>query len=185
MKPTRPRLTDPTVLKALAHPVRLDLLSYLMAAGPATASVCARAVQDTPSNCSYHLRTLARHGLVQRSDSADGRERPWTAMITGFELDPVGEETAGAAAVMAASLQLDQRLVRDYLTHRDQVSERWRRADAYASYTLQATPAEVRALVDQLDSLIRPLIAGTRQSAPDGAELVHLGLQAFPRSWPQ
>ena len=44
MNEKRPLLTDPEVLEALAHPVRLDLLSYLMSDGPATASACARAV---------------------------------------------------------------------------------------------------------------------------------------------
>ncbi len=183
MKPTRPLLTDPAVLEALAHPVRLDVLSYLIADGPATASVCARAVADTPSNCSYHLRVLSGHGLVERGESADGRERPWKATITGFELERSSEETAGAAAVMAAALQLDQRLVRDYLTHRDQVSERWRTSDAYAAYTLSVSPAELRELVANLDTLIRPFIAATRDARPADAELVHVGLQAFPRSW--
>ena len=84
MGDTRPVLTDPEVLEALAHPVRLDLLTYLMSDGPATASVCARAVGDTPSNCSYHLRALAGHGLVERASSRDGRERPWRATITGL-----------------------------------------------------------------------------------------------------
>ncbi len=185
MEPTRPLLTDPAVLDALAHPVRLDVLSYLIAEGPATASVCARAVADTPSNCSYHLRVLSGHGLVERDESADGRERPWRATITGFELDRSGSEGVEAAAVMAASLQLDQRLVRDYLTHRDQVSEPWRRSDAYAAYTLRVSPGELRELVAQLDALIRPLIAATRDAPPEDAEPVHLGLQAFPRSWSQ
>jgi DNA-binding transcriptional ArsR family regulator len=201
VKPTRPLLTDPAVLEALAHPVRLDVLSYLMADGPATASVCARAVRDTPSNCSYHLRVLSRHGLVERGASDDGRERPWKATITGFDLErspgdradggAVGEAGAGAdtaaaaAALMAASLQLDQRLVRDYVTHRDRVSSRWRASDAYATYVLRLTPAELRDLVERLDELIRPLIAATRDQAPPEAELVHLGLQAFPRSWPR
>lgn len=63
MQERRVNLTDPAVVDALAHPVRLDVLGYLMSVGPATASQCARAVGDTPSNCSYHLRVLASHGL--------------------------------------------------------------------------------------------------------------------------
>jgi DNA-binding transcriptional ArsR family regulator len=190
MDQRRPVLTDPAVLESLAHPVRLDVLNYLMSDGPATASVCARAVGDTPSNCSYHLRMLARHGLVASGESADGRERPWRATITGFDIerttvDPATPEARGAAALLAAALQLDQRLTRDYLTHRDRVSAPWREADAYAAYTLRLTPDELRDLVERLDSLIRPLIAATRENPPSDAELVHLGLQAFPRSSPQ
>src|ERR1700728_4062631 len=119
----RPLLTDADVLEALAHPVRLDLLTYLMAAGPATASTCARAVGDTPSNCSYHLRTLGGHALAGRVHSEDGRQRPWRATITGFTIEPnVDPNTPhgrGNAAVLSASLALEQRLLRDYLANRD------------------------------------------------------------------
>lgn len=101
------------MLETLAHPVRLAL-TYLISNGPATASVCARAVGDTPSNCSYHLRRLGRHGLVEPVASTDGRQRPWRATITGFETpdpdaDPPTRRSRGASAVLAASLALDQR----------------------------------------------------------------------------
>ena len=86
MQERRTQLTDPAVLDALAHPVRLDVLGHLMSAGPATASQCARAVGDTPSNCSYHLRVLAAHGLVEPDGSGDGRSRPWRATVTGFTI---------------------------------------------------------------------------------------------------
>lgn len=181
----RPVLTDPEVLEALAHPVRLDLLAYLMSEGPATASTCARAVGDTPSNCSYHLRTLARHGLVESIQSPDRRQRPWQATITGFALDqdpePATREDRGAAAVMAASLALQQRLLRDYLSHRDTVPRAWRDADLASNYTLRVTPDELKALGEKLDALIRPLIAAGRSSAPAEAALVNLDLFAFPR----
>ncbi|MGZ4311101.1 MAG: winged helix-turn-helix domain-containing protein [Solirubrobacteraceae bacterium] len=185
MTTRRPVLTDPGVLEALAHPVRLDLLTYLMSDGPASASICARAVGDTPSNCSYHLRTLARSGLVESVRSPDRRQRPWRATITGFELDqdpdPATREGRGAAAVMAASLALQQRLLRDYLSHRDAVPAAWRDADLASSYTLRVTPSELAALGEQLDALIHPLIAAGRASAPDDAALVNLDLFAFPR----
>lgn len=189
MPETRPLLTDPDVLETLAHPVRLDLLTYLMADGPATASQCARAVGDTPSNCSYHLRMLARHGLVEPVASSDGRTRPWRATITGFAIDPDPDPATpggrGTAAVMAASVASDQRHLRDYLEHRDEVSPAWREADVYAGYTLRITPDELQRLTAQLDGLIRPLIAALREDPPAGAELVTLGLSAFPHQEPR
>lgn len=184
MDTRRPVLTDPAVLDSLAHPVRLDVLNHLMSAGPATASACARAVGDTPSNCSYHLRVLAHHGLVEPESSDDGRERPWRATITGFgTADPSSgdADARGAAAVLAASIQLDQRLLREYLSRRDQVPQAWRDADQYSTYTLRATPEQLRELVEALDRLIRPLLAPTRDKYPDRAELVNLALHAFPR----
>ena len=146
----RPVLTDPEVLQALAHPVRLDVLSYLMAEGPATASQAARAVGDTPSNVSYHVRALARHGLVEPVPAGDGRTRPWRATITGFDFsrdaDADSPTGRGTAAVMAAAVAGDQRRVRDYLAHRDQVSARWREVDVYAGYRLRVTPDELARL---------------------------------------
>ena len=87
----RVHLEDPDAIAALTHPVRWKLLNYLMSSGPATASQGARAVGDTPSNCSYHLRTLAKYGWVEADGSADARERPWRALVTGFSLEQPGD----------------------------------------------------------------------------------------------
>lgn len=180
----RRRITEPAALAALAHPVRLELINYLMSSGPATASACARAVGDTPSNCSYHLRTLAKFGLVGEVVSADGRERPWRALVTGFATgpaDPAAPMPPEAVRMLAVSVQRDQQLTRDYLAHRDDVPPGWRGADAYATYTLRMTPQELTALGERLDALIRPYIAATREEAPDGSALVHLNVHAFPK----
>jgi DNA-binding transcriptional ArsR family regulator len=175
----RPKLADPAVVDALAHPVRLDVLGYLMSAGPATASECARAVGDSPSNCSYHLRVLAAHGLVEPDDSGDGRSRPWRTNLTGFtvDLDP----DAGATAMLAASVELDHSLARKYLRNHDEVPERWRRVDSHASYGLALSPDELAEVVQRIDDVVRPYIQATRTDAPADAEHVHLSFTAFPR----
>jgi DNA-binding transcriptional ArsR family regulator len=179
----RRRITEPEAIEALAHPVRLEIINHLMAEGPATASACARAVGDTPSNCSYHLRVLAKVGLVGEVDSEDGRERPWRALITGFDtdVDLEGPMTPGAAELLAVMLQRDQRMVREYLARRDEMPRRWRGVDTYSTYALRMSPQELGELTAKLDALIRPYVAATREDPPRGAALVHLGLQAFPR----
>jgi DNA-binding transcriptional ArsR family regulator len=180
----RRTITEPEALRALAHPVRYELLNHLIAAGPATASQCARAVGDTPSNCSYHLRALAKAGLVAPDDSGDGRERPWRALVTGFSVppdaDPDSPDGRQVAVIAALAVQRDQRLVRERLARRDRSPVQWRDAEQYALYTLRLTPDELRALGDQIDALIRPYIAATRDGAPEGAEAVHFGFHGFP-----
>lgn len=180
----RRTITEPEVLRTLAHPVRYELLNHLLAAGPATASQCARAVGDTPSNCSYHLRALAKAGLVAPDESGDARERPWRALVTGFSVppdaDPASPDGRPAALIAALSIQRDQRLVRGWLARRDRAPARWRDADHYGLYTLRLTPDELRVLGDQIDALVRPFIAATRDDAPAGAEAVHLGFHGFP-----
>jgi DNA-binding transcriptional ArsR family regulator len=182
----RRRIVEPEALDALAHPVRLELINYLMSSGPATASACARAVGDSPSNCSYHLRALAKIGLVGEVASEDGRERPWETLVTGFD---TGSEqgapiTRQEAKLMAVSVQRDQHLLREYLAGREEVPRRWRRADVYRAYTLRLTAAELSELSAKLDALIRPYIAATREDAPRGSALVELGLHAFPTDLP-
>lgn len=178
----RRRIAEPETLEALAHPVRLELINHLMSAGPATASTCARAVGDTPSNCSYHLRVLAQVGLVGEVASTDGRERPWEALITGFDTDA---ETSGEpltpqeSRLLAVSLRRDQQLVRDYMARRESEPAQWREADFYGTYTLALTPAELIDLSARLDAVIRPYIAATRDQRPPESELVHVNLHAF------
>ena len=70
----RLEVTDGAVLAALAHPLRVALLYQLNALGSRTASQCAQALGETPANCSYHLRQLAKVGLVEREEATDGRE---------------------------------------------------------------------------------------------------------------
>ena len=180
----RRTLTEPAALDALSHPVRLDLLSFLMSHGAATASDCARAVDDSPSNCSYHLRVLAKHGLVEPVASEDGRERPWRATITGLSLDLDSTDpsvVASATAMLEASIQLDYQLAREHVRRRDRIEGAWRDVDAHAQYGLRVNPAELQSIVERIDAIVRPYIAATRQDAPDDAAIANLSLLAFPR----
>src|SRR4051812_23497785 len=102
--PNRRRVSDIDALRTLAHPVRYRLLGHLMAVGPQTASECAAVVGETPSNCSYHLRELARVGLVERVNDApggtpsDGRERPWRSTATGWSFETADDDPVAVAA---------------------------------------------------------------------------------------
>jgi hypothetical protein len=62
------------------------------------------------------------------------------------------------------------------------VAAAWREVDLASNYTLWISPGELRALGEQLDALIRPLIATHRTSAPADAALVEVDLFAFPRT---
>ena len=99
------RLTDPKMMRALAHPGADRDLAHLGLRGPATATECAEVAGLSPSACSYHLRTLAKYGFVEedRASAADGRERPWRARLLAFTLEdspdaagrPGGQPVAG------------------------------------------------------------------------------------------
>src|SRR5690242_9301861 len=87
-------LTDPRAMRALAHPVRLAILGQLRRHGPATATALAPDVGATPSVTSWHLRHLARFGLVRDAEpSGDRRERRWEAVARGFAFEVPDDES--------------------------------------------------------------------------------------------
>ena len=55
-------------LRAMAHPIRLRILSLLTGA-PMTAADVARELGITHANASYHLRNLLAGGVIVESDS--------------------------------------------------------------------------------------------------------------------
>lgn len=74
-------VTDPVRIRALAHPFRLQLLDYLGEVPQATATECAEALNESVASCSFHLRTLAKHGYIEPAER-NGREKPWKVVST-------------------------------------------------------------------------------------------------------
>jgi DNA-binding transcriptional ArsR family regulator len=181
----RREVADVRRLSALAHPLRAALLSHLLAVGPRTASECAAAVDASPSNCSWHLRQLEKHGFVERAgEAADSRERPWRAAATGFRVGAIEDTPAVRSALQAlASVQLEEefRLARAYLRHEDELAEPWRHSAEFNTYGLLLDATELAELAARLDAAIRPYLAATRADAPADARPVHLFLSAFLR----
>jgi DNA-binding transcriptional ArsR family regulator len=180
----RRRISDPKALRALAHPLRLELLDRLMFFGEQTAAQCSEAVGSTASNCSYHLRALARVGLVEAGSSSDRRERPWRATSTGLEFGPADPASSPAAAGAALaldelSLARDEELTRRARRRHHEQPPDWQAAEAYHDYALKVTSAELSWLVGKIDRLVRPFIAMTREDVPGDAEVASLRLLAF------
>src|SRR3954471_16842081 len=81
------QVTAVAALRALGHPTRLRILARLQLHGDSTATECAAEVGESASSCSYHLRTLAKHGFVEEVASGDGRERRWHARVVSIDFD--------------------------------------------------------------------------------------------------
>jgi predicted ArsR family transcriptional regulator len=76
--PPPDEITDIGTLRALAHPRRQAIMQRLSVHGPATSATLARALGWNTGATSYHLRELARYGLVEElPERAHGRERWW------------------------------------------------------------------------------------------------------------
>ena len=177
------RLDNATALRAYAHPVRMKLILALRTRGPLTATQAARLLGESSGTCSFHLRQLAKYGLVEETGDGTGREKPWGATTTSTTWDDV-QKTPEATA--AASL-LGEVLAESYfgelmrwLEARSRESEEWQRAAFIGDRFLWVT-------ADELAQVGRDLVAVAdkyfeRQVRPElrppGARLVtylHLG----------
>ncbi|WP_020673541.1 ArsR/SmtB family transcription factor [Amycolatopsis nigrescens] len=182
--PPRRRVRDAELMRALAHPLRAGLLSYLTSVGPRTASECAEAVESSASNCSWHLRQLAQYGLVERVEGTDGRERPWRAGQVGLDLgvsDPDPAVQAAQLAVAGTLFAEEQLLAQRYLDTAAELAPEWRDAAGFNSYALQVTASELAELVAKVDALMRPYVRMIRTDTPPDARPAHVGFRAFRR----
>lgn len=87
------RTTDPAVMRALAHPLRIDILDLIDDLREATASEIAARTGQTVANCSFHLRVLASAGLIERAEPR-GREKPWRSVHGRRDLRPAPDDPA-------------------------------------------------------------------------------------------
>jgi len=85
--PLSRKLTDAGTMRALANPVRLALLDALVLEGELTATRASELVGESPSNCSFHLRQLAKYDFIEEADTVPGRPRPWRLKTLGTSID--------------------------------------------------------------------------------------------------
>ena len=78
-RPAVRKITDSSVLAALAHPLRRRLMDVLKVDGAATVSMLAERTDQAVANVSHHLRVLAACDLVVEAPerARDRRERWW------------------------------------------------------------------------------------------------------------
>jgi DNA-binding transcriptional ArsR family regulator len=178
-------ILDTAVMRAMAHPARLALLEHLRNGGPATATECAGVVGLSPSATSYHLRALARAGLVEAAPGrGDGRERLWRITagryaVTGVaDLAPEGRDAL--RALLESLLAWDDVRVRRYLSHLDSEPAEWQDAAFFMDSTLQLTAEELTTLSQAMDTLIAPYRKDRRRDLPPGTRPVSVAIRALP-----
>ena len=179
------RLTEAADLKALAHPLRMELLRHLVVTGPATATELAEAVGDSPSNCSWHLRKLAEHHFVEEVPDSHGRARPWRAVTIGLSWDDEEDSEAGAAAreLSEALLGREVERLRASRAAADHQAPEWRRAGSFTQAATWLTAEEATELSARMTELLLSYSERLEdpRSRPDDARLVSLVGWLAPR----
>jgi predicted transcriptional regulator len=184
--PRSVRLTDPRALRAYAHPTRMALMALLRRDGPQTATRAASAIGESVASCSFHLRQMAKYGLVEEAGGGRGREKPWQATAMFTDWDPADSaDPVAAAAAQAMQLALAEQyfeLTARWLAAQPGEPAEWREAAQFGDTLLHLTAAELRDLGDQMQALVRPYLGrlGDAASRPGDSRPVMLLHLAFP-----
>ncbi|MGW6389837.1 winged helix-turn-helix domain-containing protein [Streptomyces sp. NPDC055103] len=183
-QPRSIRLTDPRALRAYAHPLRMSLVGLLRVSGPFTATKAAELTGESVASCSYHLRILAKYGLVQEAPGGRGREKPWQATARYTEWPEYSEDAAvaeAAGALSAAATELHFERVARAMKNRHALPKEWREAEQFGDTLLHLAPAELTELGKRIDALLRPYEErGTDPSLrPEGTRAVTILRMAY------
>ncbi len=149
-------IDDAERIRALSHPLRLDLLDFLSEVEEATATDCARHTGESVASCSFHLRTLERHGYIERS-SRRGREKPWRIIraVREFQGSPGDPDSLSATtrlAVTVFSSEVDR--IRRYFAAPEVEDPSWHDASAIMRAALWVTPDELEGLQNEVKLLV-------------------------------
>ncbi|MFC4113710.1 ArsR/SmtB family transcription factor [Nonomuraea zeae] len=172
------RVLDAAAMRAFAHPVRLALHELLMRAGPTTAADAAREVGVSQALASYHLRQLAKYGLVTQAEPRDERERPWKASESRQDWGDTAGPEGTAARSLLEQVMAERALARlvEWQERRGDEPEPWQAAGGLSNSYVYATAEEFQALGEAIAGLLEPLIARIDDPAtrPGGARPVLL-----------
>ncbi|WP_132879346.1 ArsR/SmtB family transcription factor [Tamaricihabitans halophyticus] len=174
---------DPRALRALAHPVRLDLLYLLQREGPLTATRAAELLDLTPKVCSYHLGLLGKHGIIEETGAGSGRARPWRVAERDINYHHRPDEepamTHAQDAFASTMLARDRQVIETFIVQRHQLPNTWRNVATMSSNPLRLTPEQLRELRTELHAVLERYQAISQTPDPN-AQPVHAALYAVP-----
>ncbi|SHM59970.1 helix-turn-helix domain-containing protein [Actinacidiphila paucisporea] len=126
--PTGPRRDLPD------HPIRIALLDLLAEAGTVTSTQAAARLGHSSGLCSFHLRQLARHGLIEEAPHSPGRggPRPWRLRW---------EPATVPDGFTALTRDLEDAAYRRRLAELHQAPPQWRHDESFSAVA-HLTPAE-------------------------------------------
>ncbi len=185
---------DAAAVRAFAHPLRVRLYYLLEADGPATASGLAARVGESSGSTSYHLRQLARHGLVVEVEGrGTAKERWWQPNPKGFTMrgDRLRADPATRAATDLLLGEFERRKAADrhrWLEESVTAPPEWLDASVDRRRTMVLTAAETARLAAELDEVTERyrLLSSARDlvGAPDEQGRTHhrvvMHLELFP-----
>ena len=155
----RRELRDPGVLRALSHPLRLTLLEELANLGQATATELAERIGESPANCSWHLRQLAKYDLIEEGTGGTGRQRPWRWINQSIGVGDPGDDdpaefTHARDGLLDVLLSREVEALRAWMATKDTAPAEWSEASFVTQSLHWMTLRELAVFKAELEALV-------------------------------
>lgn len=174
-------------MRALAHPLKWELMDLLLLEGTATSTRCAELLGESQATCSFHLRQLARYGLVEEAPRASKRERPWrmrTVDQSWSRLQRDEDRTRSVAELERVFIEREMAKWMRWERTAFSYPEQWQRAAYRSAAQTWLTAEELSDLADRITELM--LTYRDRLTDPDkrppGSRPVRLLALGYPLS---
>ncbi|MQY13185.1 hypothetical protein SRB5_33280 [Streptomyces sp. RB5] len=171
---------DAKGLRALAHPVRVKMLSLLRKHGPSTATRIGERLGINSGAASYHLRQLAAAGFVaEDTGRGNARERWWRAMHerTRFDYVELAQREPEAALGYLQSVVSGYNLrVQQTLGEVPTMPVAWQEVVDMSNWELRLTPEQAERMKGEMAGVI----ARYQREGGDGGEPVTLISYVLP-----
>lgn len=140
---------DPAALRAIAHPIRQRILSELAALGHARAADLAQVIDEPANSVSFHLRVLAKAGMIEEAPehARDRRERVWANTAQRYFVDPGEPEVV--REIVRPALSWAERL---FVEENDSTAQQDDRMLAIVALVL--TPAQAAEMAQEVADLL-------------------------------
>ncbi|MGW4788412.1 ArsR/SmtB family transcription factor [Streptomyces sp. NPDC004230] len=192
-RPESPNVEEDSVvldakgLRAMAHPVRVQLVGLLRKYGASTATRLAERLGVNSGTASYHLRQLGAAGFVEEdAERGNARERWWRSVhrTTEFNDRELADREPEATLAFLQSVAATYTLrTQQTLNELQTMPRAWRDTFHMSDWALRLTPEEADALRQELGAVIARYRRDTPEaaaSAPEGAERVGVVTHLLP-----
>lgn len=176
---------DPLAMRALAHPLRLQLHALVAREGTLTAADAARQLNISHGLASHHLRQLAKYGFIEPAEAADKKQHPWRVTATNLDLQRTEPEARASADVLDryAAEKAAQQLA-GWQDRRNREDSAWGPIAGVRESILYLNPDELAQVLQAWMDIVVPLAArrpiGHAEQRPDDAVPVNLTLVTVP-----
>jgi predicted transcriptional regulator len=150
-------LTDPRVIRALTHPIRLALLEVLEAEGPLTATQAGELIGEPPNSCSFHFRQLAKYGFVEEAGQGPGHARPWRLSFQVVHFPDLSSKSDTAVAARALKGVVRERYfarLAAFEESRASYPAAWQEAAESYQGVVHLSPAELKAVFAEFVAIL-------------------------------